>query len=157
MRPKTSRGSVGDVRDGLLGVHRPGHAEDIEPFGAEGRFGRRDAFCIAAVEDDRRAVASQAQGAGPANARVGGRPGHDGDLSGELPDVVLGNCSACVRFGRPGPWSHRCILSHGVVPRHARPGLPPQRVAAPEAEDRDGAAPLGDGGDLGWREKTWLG
>ena len=96
-------GPIGEQRDGRFGVHRPGDAHDVEPLGAEGRLGRRHPVLVAAVDHDRGALAGQAEGARSADARIGGRTGHDGDPTGEplVRTCGRGITSAC---GIPVGW-----------------------------------------------------
>ena len=83
MRPNASMARSVSIATAASVSMDPATPTACEPFGAQGSLGRGHPILVAAVDDHRRALSRQAEGAGPADARIGCRPGDDGDPAGE--------------------------------------------------------------------------
>ena len=107
---------IGEEPDGCFAVHRPRDADDIESLGAERGFGRRHPPLIAAVDHHCGTLAGQAEGTRPADARISGRAGDNGDPPREPFGCTAGSPAPIGDVGSSGPMSG--ILSQDASLRH---------------------------------------
>ena len=129
-------GPVGEHRHGGFAVHGADDADHVESLRSQGCFGGRDPTLVAAVDHHRGALSGQAESTGSADARIGGRAGHDRHPTGEPWDpatsargaaVMLKRSVGSIAFILPDANGSR---SPGAGERLRRPGQPMATIGA---------------------------
>ena len=122
IRPKCSvAASTRRNRRGVV-LHRSGDRDHADPQRPKVTLGGRQRRGVTPVDDHRGALATQADGTGAADARIGRRAGHHGDPAAESPAVLIVSHGSVVTVtvGRGQILRHAVSARARVVPRPRR-------------------------------------